>query len=106
MNTFFSSEGLDVDLMQGMQPVSTKVEVKFGSLVGELLYISTGSFTSLQFFCSATSDVFLQENKSVNNFQLVFKDKIYDYSLQQYNYTLTPSVAGITISVEELQDGS
>jgi len=101
MNTFFTSEGLDIDMMQGMHPVSTKIEVKFGSLVGELLHISTGSFTSLQFFCSATDEVFLQKNKSVNIFQLVFNDKIYDYSLQQYNYTLTPSVGGITVLVEE-----
>lgn len=106
MNTFFTSEGLDVDLMQGMNPVSTKIEVKFGSLVGELLYVSTGVFTSLQFFCDATDDVFLQKNRAVNGFQLVFNDKIYDYPLKQYNYTLTPSVGGITVSIEEMQDGS
>lgn len=103
MNTFFASEGLDIDFGEENKKVDTIV-VSFGNLSGTLNSIQTGQYTVLQFFTQDIEASFDDVNKAVNNFNLKFNKKIYEFPLKQYNYTLTPSGSGMLVKIEELKD--
>ena len=103
MNTFFMSEGLDVDFGDETKEKEV-VSVMFGTLVGTLSTIETGKYTKLKFFTQDIERCFCDENKIVKNFNLKFNKKIYEFPLKQYNYSLTPSGSGMLVKIEELEN--
>ena len=103
MNTFFMSEGLDVDFGDETKEKQV-VHVMFGTLVGTLNTIQTGKYTKLKFFTQDIANCFSDENKIVENFSLKFDKKIYEFPVKQYNYSLTPSGSGMLVKIEELEN--
>ena len=97
------SEGLDIDFGDGNKQEQTVV-VRFGTLEGTLTSIQTGQCTKLRFFTQDIDGCFNDANKVVENFNLKFNKKIYEFPLKQYNYTLTPSGSGMLVKIEELED--
>lgn len=103
MNTFFMSEGLDVDFGDETKEKQV-VHVMFGTLVGTLNTIETGKYTKLKFFTQDIASCFSDENKIVESFSLKFDKKIYEFPVKQYNYSLTPSGGGMLVKIEELEN--
>lgn len=94
------SEGLDVNFGDETKAAS-EIIVNFGNVVGTLVSITTGDLLRLEFI-TKDIEVSLQSTVSpVGIFKLQFDNKIYEYTLNTYNYTLTPHAQGLHVVVEE-----
>ena len=100
MNTFFMSEGLDVNFGDETK-INTEILVNFGNIAGTLVSITTGSLVRLEFITTDVGIALMSTVSPVNNFKLQFDNKIYEYTLETYNYTLMPHDKGLLVVVEE-----
>ena len=64
MNTFFMSEGLDVDFGDETKEKQV-VHVMFGTLVGTLNTIQTGKYTKLKFDCNVQHLKYIQGSETL-----------------------------------------
>ena len=94
------SEGLDVNFGDEAK-INTEVLVNFGNIVGTLVSVKTGNLTRLEFITKDVSLALQSTDSQTNTFKLQFDNKIYEYTLETYNYTLMPHDKGLLVVVEE-----
>ena len=94
------SDGLDVDFGDQIQ-LELLVNVTFGKLRGTLHTVRLGDTKRLEFYTKDIEAALTMDPANVTKFRLEFNKKIYDFSLEPYNYTLTPVGDGIVVAVEE-----
>ena len=100
MNNVFVSEGLDIDFGDQIQ-VGQIINVSFGDLKGVLHSVRLGQNQRLEFLTPNVEGALKLDTTNVTKFRLEFNKKIYDFSLEPYNYTLTPFGDGIVVTIEE-----